>query len=118
MNETLQILLELQHIDRRLKDLNDPVERKQMDEMGFKFDPDNEAKLEKLWKNRAAQLDGEILEHYKLLMQRYGQAIVPMDQGICLGCFMALPTAQLQIVQQNQNVKTCTHCGRILYSIG
>ncbi len=115
MEPALQILLELQHIDQRLKELEDPAEARQMKKLGFTLDPEKKAHLSELRKKRADQLEPEVVAHYQGLKERYGQAVVPVDGGICLGCFMTIPTSWLQRVREAINVRTCGHCGRILY---
>ncbi len=118
LEETLHILLEIQHIDQRLAELDIPDNVQQFEKLGFQWQPERRQQLIELRSKRASQLDPEVLTHYQGLKDRYGEAIVPIDGGICLGCFMMIPTAWVQNIRQNLSVKTCGHCGRILFWVG
>lgn len=118
MEATLQILLEIQHIDQRLSELDNPEHVLQFEKLGFQWQPEHRQQLIELRAKRAAQIDAELLAHYHGLKERYGAAIVPIDGGICLGCFMMIPTAWVQDIRQSLSVKTCGHCGRILFWVG
>ncbi len=55
------------------------------------------------------------LTHCNGLTQRYGEAVVPLDGGTCLGCFMAVPTSEVQRIREHPKVYLCPACGKILY---
>ncbi len=118
LEETLQILLEIQHIDHRLTELESAERVQQFEKLGFHWSAEQHQQLVDLRAKRASQLEPEVLAHYQGLRDRYGEAIVPIDGGICLGCFMMIPTAWIQNIRQNLAVKTCGHCGRILFWVG
>jgi predicted nucleic acid-binding Zn-ribbon protein len=46
-----------------------------------------------------------------------GRAVVPVVNGICYGCFTAVPTASMSLLGRNDEVNHCDHCGRFLYVV-
>jgi len=51
-----------------------------------------------------------------LRRQRGGQAVALLENGICQGCRVALPTSLVQRVRRGAEVVYCGSCQRILYS--
>lgn len=51
-----------------------------------------------------------------LRRQRSGQAVALLENGICQGCRVALPTSVVQRVRRGDEVVYCGSCQRILYS--
>lgn len=51
-----------------------------------------------------------------LRKQKGGQAVALLENGICQGCRVALPTSLVQRVRRGSEVVYCGSCQRILYS--
>jgi predicted nucleic acid-binding Zn-ribbon protein len=51
-----------------------------------------------------------------LLNQKGGRAVALLENGICQGCRVALPTSVVQRVRRGAEVVYCGSCQRILYS--
>jgi predicted nucleic acid-binding Zn-ribbon protein len=51
-----------------------------------------------------------------LRSQKGGQAVALLENGICQGCRVALPTSLVQRVRRGSEVVYCGSCQRILYS--
>ncbi len=51
-----------------------------------------------------------------LRRQRGGQAVALLENGICQGCRVALPTSVVQRVRRGDEIVYCGSCQRILYS--
>jgi predicted nucleic acid-binding Zn-ribbon protein len=51
-----------------------------------------------------------------LRIQKGGQAVALLENGICQGCRVALPTSLVQRVRRGSEVVYCGSCQRILYS--
>ena len=86
MNETIRLLVALQDLDMMIK------ESKQEEEsLGFKIQ--NLEKLRAAREHLARQIDGKWLATYDRVSKRHGRAVVPVESGVCLGCFMGLPTS-------------------------
>ncbi len=61
-------------------------------------------------------LDGSRLKRYeKLLKKRSGLAVVPVIDGVCQGCFMAMPPQQYNEIRKGEQMFSCPTCQRILY---
>ena len=108
MNETIHLLVALQDLDLMIK------ESKQEEEtLGFQI-----RDLEKLRAARehlVTQIDVKWVNMYERVAKRLGRAVVPVEGGVCLGCFMGLPTSNQASPKAGRAVSVCENCGRILY---
>jgi predicted nucleic acid-binding Zn-ribbon protein len=57
----------------------------------------------------------ELAIYEGLRQQKGGQAVVLLENGICQGCRVALPTSVVQRVRRGSEVVYCGSCQRILY---
>jgi predicted nucleic acid-binding Zn-ribbon protein len=75
--------------------------------------------LEELEANRedlAAAVDEGSRARYERLVRNKGEnVVVGVQHGVCGGCHMRLPAQILVTCQAQQELVTCTNCGRILY---
>jgi len=75
--------------------------------------------LDELTTNRedlAAAVDETSRARYERLVRNKGETVVVgVQHGVCGGCHMRLPAQVLVSCQAQQEVVTCTNCGRILY---
>ena len=62
----------------------------------------------------AGEIDAKSLELYNHLRKAKGQAVVRVEQGICRGCRISLPSSDLQQARSG-NLVHCSSCGRILF---
>jgi predicted nucleic acid-binding Zn-ribbon protein len=62
----------------------------------------------------AQQVDSEALSVYERIRLARGQAVVKVERGRCLGCYIAVPTSQWQKVKAGDLIR-CNNCSRILY---
>jgi predicted nucleic acid-binding Zn-ribbon protein len=62
----------------------------------------------------AAGIDPQAVALYQQLKKQKGQAVARVEQGICRGCRISLPTTELQRVRGNSLVQ-CSSCGRIMF---
>jgi len=60
------------------------------------------------------QIDSTAVDVYQRLSTQKGTAVAKVEQGICRGCQITLPTTELQQVRGGGLVR-CSSCGRILY---
>jgi len=61
-----------------------------------------------------AEIDPQIVSLYQELKRQKGAAVAKVDQGMCRGCRISLPTSELQRVRSGSLVR-CSSCGRILF---
>lgn len=62
----------------------------------------------------SAKIDPQAIGLYQELKKRKGQAVAKVEQGICCGCRISLPTTELQRARSDSLVQ-CSSCGRILF---
>jgi len=60
------------------------------------------------------QIDPQTIDFYQRLRKQRGRAIAKVEQGICRGCQIQLPSTDLQRARSG-NLVQCSSCGRILY---
>ncbi len=108
MNKTIHLLVALQDLDMMIKESEQEEES-----LGFKIQ--NREKLVAARDNLIQQIDGKWLATYERVSKRHGRAVVPVEAGVCLGCFMGLPTSHQRGPNRDADVGVCENCGRILY---
>jgi len=59
-------------------------------------------------------IDRLVLQTYQTLRRQKGTAVARVEQGICRGCRISLPSSELQRARGGSLVQ-CSSCGRILY---
>ena len=62
----------------------------------------------------SAKIDPQATELYHKLRKQKGTAMAKVEQGICRGCRISLPTTELQQARSGSLVQ-CSSCGRILF---
>jgi len=75
--------------------------------------------LEKLEADRdalaAAVEPGGLLRYERLRKTKGEKVLVGVENGVCGGCHMKLPAQILVSCQGDQEIVTCSNCGRLLY---
>jgi len=61
-----------------------------------------------------AKINPQSVEFYRELKKQKRQAVARVEQGICRGCRISLPVAELQRARSD-NLVQCSSCGRILF---
>ena len=123
MGDALARLVKLQDMDNMIRDAAAGTEKT----LGFAVGglPVLQAAREKL----CADIPRRWLGLYERLQARYGRAVVPVEDRICLGCFVTLPTGasawftdspdpsgtRRASEDEPQLPQLCESCGRILY---
>ncbi len=101
----LKLLFDL---DNLLNDMEEPAYKK----IGFKIKKEEHLSLFRTREELLKKLPAEMASIYERLKKRYQQAIAPVENGFCFGCFQQLPT---QLLTRSKEINTCPNCGRILY---
>ena len=64
----------------------------------------------------APQVEEDILKKYeRVLVNKYGLAIVPVNDNACQGCHMSLPPQVINQIRLKQELIICENCSRFLY---
>jgi len=61
-----------------------------------------------------AEIDPQTVNLYQELKRQRGTAVARVDQGMCRGCQISLPTSELQRAKSGSLMR-CSSCGRILF---
>jgi len=64
-----------------------------------------------------AQLDKKIVQKYDYVRQRYADALVHVDKGVCQGCSMNIPPQLYNEMLKYSEFKNCPSCHRLIYII-
>lgn len=62
-----------------------------------------------------SQIEPKLLKRYDKTMRRKGVAVVPVIDGTCQGCHMAVPPQLNNILAQGESIEHCPRCQRLLY---
>jgi len=62
----------------------------------------------------SAEIDSQAVEVYDELRKQKGQAVAKVEQGICRGCRISLPSSELQQARSG-DLMQCSSCGRVLF---
>ena len=72
--------------------------------------------LEQRREGLSSRVDSASLRLYEeLRAKRQGRAVAKVEQGMCQGCRIVLPTRELQRARGSQELVQCGSCERILY---
>lgn len=115
----LDILRELRNIDHSLVSLNAAFER--LKTAGELSDDEIDVILqefEDFVTGKSTRLD-KVRNDLRALYERYyrkyaDRAIVPVQGGVCQGCFVTIPAMRLDIIRRMDSIEFCENCGRIL----
>lgn len=72
--------------------------------------------LEKSITEIRAQLPPEVADRYDRLQKHYPLAVVPLANGSCSRCGLAVPVAVVNAAKAGEQLQYCPHCGRFLFS--
>jgi mannitol/fructose-specific phosphotransferase system IIA component (Ntr-type) len=73
------------------------------------------AQLEKSIAAIRAQLPDSVADRYDRLQKRYPLAVVPLANGSCSRCGLAVPHNVVNAAKAGEELQTCPHCGRFLF---
>ncbi len=113
MHEQLHLLVSLQDLDTLIRETQDEARRGELESLGFSLD--NVEPLNTARDKLVGKIDPRYLRAYDRLNNKYGRAVVPVENKTCLGCFQSVPPSFFSAITDNQPVKVCENCGRILY---
>lgn len=61
-------------------------------------------------------LDEDLLDRFERLFATKGEAVVPLEHGVCMGCHMKVTTQTAARVKTGRELVNCEQCGRMLYA--
>lgn len=117
MHAQLEILLELQDLKAQKREMEEVAEESslEIEKKVFQVEPDEAIEqIEEKIDEMEETLEPDVRKRYELISARRPRAVVPVLNGICYGCFMAMPTA---MVKTNDDIRWCEHCGSFVYFV-
>lgn len=120
MHDQLERLLEIQDLRTQHRALSEETDERirevESDVFAMKVE-EAVAALEDKIEELESQLDAEVRSRYRRLVGARQRSVVPVIDGICYGCFVAVPTAMASKSDRNERITVCDHCGRFLYYV-
>ncbi len=117
MHAQLEILLEMQDLQMQKRSLQEE-ESAAVETSTFDVDVERALRIldEKLVELEE-RLEPQVRKRYLDLMGAMQRAVVPVLNGTCYGCFVAVPTARAWTSRRNLTLGVCDQCGRFLYYV-
>jgi predicted nucleic acid-binding Zn-ribbon protein len=113
MHKDLELLIKLHDLDIMIKEASEEQFASEEQDLGFVLK--NRKSLLQARDSIRDQIPPETLSHYDKLFAKFGRALAPVNQGVCYGCFLQLPTIFVQESKENQGLEICPRCRRFLY---
>ncbi|HEX6132941.1 MAG TPA: C4-type zinc ribbon domain-containing protein [Longimicrobiales bacterium] len=118
MHPRLEILLQIQDLKSQRRELNDSEGGRTVEVDEFHIDVESAVRqLEERIEELKQELPPQVRSRLERFARSGGRAVVPVINGICYGCFTAVPTASLADLGRNDDVNHCENCGRFLYVV-
>lgn len=78
-----------------------------------------QAKLDELYKKREAatqEIPQAILSRYEFIRSKLAHpVIVPVDEGVCHGCYISIPPQSFLELQKGEQILSCPNCQRLIF---
>ena len=118
MHPQLEILLELQDLKAQRLEMEKrdaEYSSREIEEDVFRISAEEAiAHLDEKIQEMEAALEPEVAARYRLVSGRRPRSVVPVVDGICYGCFVAMPTA---MTRSNETLRWCEGCGSFVYFV-
>lgn len=115
MSNTLDKLIVLHDLRVMKREYENEETASKFKEMGFEIS--QVEMIQKAIEELEKKIDPKVYKTYIRVATKYERPIVPTKDGICLGCFVAMPTAEAAVLFKNSEIAICSNCGRLLYPI-
>ena len=116
MHQNLETLLEIQDLKSQRREMEEGGREVQEQVFGLSVDDAVKAIDAKIAEMEET-LPPAVLARYRRVSARLPRVGVPVINGTCYGCFVAVPTAQASHAERNAEVRACENCGRFLYHV-
>jgi uncharacterized protein len=117
MNAQLELLLQIQDLHTQRQELSESGIR-DVEEREFRIDAEEAVRhLEEKIDEMKAELEAPIRSRLERMSRGRSRAVVPLINGVCYGCFTALPTSVFSEIRDQDRIRHCDNCGRFLYVV-
>ncbi len=117
MHPQLEILLELQDLKAQKREMEEAAieSSREIERKVFQVEPEDAiAHLQTKIEEMEATLEPDVMKRYQAIAGARERAVTPVLDGVCYGCFMAVPTAS---VRTNEELRWCENCGSFVYYV-
>lgn len=117
MHPELEVLLQIQDLKSQLKELSEGKSA-EIEQEQFQMNVDEaRGTLAGKIEHMEAELSEPVRRRYARIARGYSRVVAPAIDGICYGCFVAIPTSRWASVAKNAQLDVCESCGRFLYAV-
>jgi predicted nucleic acid-binding Zn-ribbon protein len=116
LHPQMEILLQIQDLRAQREELEEAGSARDFEEQEFGIDVD--VALGQL-DEKIGDLRGELNPQIRGRLDRMvraGRPVVPLINGVCYGCFVAIPTSTAALGNTGE-LRYCDNCGRFLYVV-
>lgn len=115
MHTQLETLLEIQDLKTQRRELEESSKQREVEQDVFNVSIEEAlTMLDQKIEEMEESLDPQVRTRYRRLSGKRS-SVVPVINGTCYGCFVAVPTALASDADRNEELRFCQSCGRILY---
>lgn len=114
MHSQLSLLMEIQDLRTKLKEITSTAE--ELEAQHFNVDVDSardslQQKIDEL----VDRLDDPVRRRYEQIAPQRDRVVAPVINGVCYGCFVSIPTAAIGEQETRETLQSCQHCGVFIY---
>lgn len=118
MHPQLELLLQIQDLKAQRRELQEPEAAGAIEASEFNIDLEGAiASLDERIEELKQELPAPVRSRLESLARGAGRPVAPVINGICYGCFTAVPTASMSSLGRNDRLNACDHCGRYMYVV-
>lgn len=118
MHPQLELLLEMQDLRSQIRALREEAAEREVE--SDLFDVEIEDAVDHLVEKVDTlehRLDPDVRATFRRVSDQVNRVVVPVIDGVCYGCFMAVPRSWASEARENEEVRNCENCGRFLYYV-
>jgi uncharacterized protein len=115
----LEILLQIQDLQAQRKELQEGRSERQFQEDAFRMNVAVAmARLDEKITEVVAELSPGVRRRYERVAVKSERVVAPVINGVCYGCFVAIPTSIASDAGERAKLRNCENCARFLYFVG
>jgi predicted nucleic acid-binding Zn-ribbon protein len=115
----LEILLQIQDLKAQRRQLQEGQSERRVQEDAFGMNIATAiSHLDEKIAEVTQELPSPVRRRYDRVAGHTERVVAPVINGVCYGCFVAIPTSIASDAGQRATLRTCENCGRFLYFLG
>lgn len=116
MDPQLEVLLQIQDLKAQRRELREGGLERQVQEDAFHMKVEAAiAQLDDKVAEVIDELSPAVRRRYERVSRGTERAIAPVINGVCYGCFVAIPTSIAADAGERAKLRACENCARFLY---